>query len=232
LLLWRAGAGRSDELTDRADSGGNEEGGGENGTDDRDCELLQRSKIESHCLCSFCAAGPSGCDANSFAEGMPNAKNGRFSPFSFAGRLAAGDRAHKIWEISPFFRERFRTLPSAFGQRKVKPALTIFLGNSLTLGGVSLSDSNRGPMSRLSFTLSKALARGRRGGGRPGSREEVLARLLMKRAAARRAGLEDLEAQLREQIVWSLPVQKPADDARVEPIAGDGPDEDALDDRL
>ena len=81
-------------------------------------------------------------------------------------------------------------------------------------------------MSRLSFTLSKALAGGRRARGRPGSREEVLARLLKKRAAARRAGLKELEAQLREQIVWSLPVQNPTDDAR------DGCDEDALDHRL
>jgi hypothetical protein len=81
-------------------------------------------------------------------------------------------------------------------------------------------------MSRLSFTLSKALAGGRRAKGRPASREEVLARLLMKRAAAKRAGLKALEAQLREQIVWSLPVQKPADDA------SEGADADALDDRL
>jgi hypothetical protein len=81
-------------------------------------------------------------------------------------------------------------------------------------------------MSRLSFTLSKALAGGRRAKGRPGSREEVLARLLMKRAAAKRAGLKDLEAQLREQIVWSLPVRRPEDDA-IEPG-----DEAAVDDRI
>jgi hypothetical protein len=81
-------------------------------------------------------------------------------------------------------------------------------------------------MSRLSFTLSKALAGGRRAKGRPGSREEVLARLLMKRAAAKQAGLKDLEAQLRDQIVWSLPVRKPEDDA-IEAL-----DEDAVDDRL
>jgi hypothetical protein len=81
-------------------------------------------------------------------------------------------------------------------------------------------------MSRLSFTLSKALASGRRAKGRPGSREEVLARLLMKRAAAKRAGLKKLEAQLREQIVWALPVHKPADDAT------ERGDEDIVDDRL
>ena len=81
-------------------------------------------------------------------------------------------------------------------------------------------------MSRLSFTLSKALAGGRRAGGRPGSREEVLARLLMKRAAAKRAGLKELEAQLREQIVWALPVHNPED------LAIDPSDEDAFDDRI
>jgi hypothetical protein len=81
-------------------------------------------------------------------------------------------------------------------------------------------------MSRLSFTLAKALAGGRKAKGLPASREEVLARLLMKRAAANRAGLKKLEAQLREQIVWSLPVHKPADDA-----TGPG-DEDLVDDRI
>ncbi|MDB5723192.1 MAG: hypothetical protein JWP15_3810 [Alphaproteobacteria bacterium] len=81
-------------------------------------------------------------------------------------------------------------------------------------------------MSRLSFTLSKALSGGRRANGRPGSREEVLARLLAKRAAAKNAGLKDLEAQLREQIVWSLPVRSPEDDAT------GGEDEDTLDHRL
>ena len=110
--------------------------------------------------------------------------------------------------------------------RAVNGPLTIFLWNGLTFVAYRCRTSSRGIMSRLSFTLSKALAGGRRARGRPGSREEVLARLLMKRAAARRAGLKELEAQLREQIVWSLPVQNPTDDAR------DGCDEDALDHRL
>ena len=108
----------------------------------------------------------------------------------------------------------------------VNGPLTIFLWNGLTFVAYRCRTSSRGTMSRLSFTLSKALAGGRRARGRPGSREEVLARLLMKRAAARRAGLKELEAQLREQIVWSLPVQNPTDDAK------DGCDEDALDHRL
>jgi hypothetical protein len=109
---------------------------------------------------------------------------------------------------------------------KLNAALTIFLWNDLTLVAYRRWTSIRGPMSRLSFTLSKALAGGRRGKGKPASREEVLARLLMKRAAAKRAGLRALEAQLREQIVWSLPVHKPADDA------SEIVDADALDDRL
>jgi hypothetical protein len=75
-------------------------------------------------------------------------------------------------------------------------------------------------MSRLSYTLSKALAGGRSARGKPNSREEVLARLLMKRAAAKRAGLKDLEAQLREQIMWALPVRNPSEDgsAEVDPL--------------
>ena len=40
--------GRSDELTDRADRGGDEQAGGEHGTDERDCKLLQIGKVERH----------------------------------------------------------------------------------------------------------------------------------------------------------------------------------------
>ena len=66
----------------------------------------------------------------------------------------------------------------------------------------------------LSFHLGKALADGRAGGWKPESREEVLLRLLRKRAAAHRAGLTDQEAVLREQIAWALPIHRPdADDA-------------------
>jgi hypothetical protein len=69
-------------------------------------------------------------------------------------------------------------------------------------------------MSRLSYRLSKALSAGRVSNGRPGSREEVLARLLAKRAAARRAGLDELEGALRRQISWSLPIRKDVDDPK------------------
>ena len=63
-------------------------------------------------------------------------------------------------------------------------------------------------MSRLSYRLAKAVSDGREARGRPVSREEVLSRLLVKRAVAHRAGLKDLEAALRGQITWSLPVRK------------------------
>jgi hypothetical protein len=63
-------------------------------------------------------------------------------------------------------------------------------------------------MSRLSYRLAKALSDGRASRGRPTSREEVLSRLLMKRAMAHQAGLVDLEAALRGQISWALPVHK------------------------
>ena len=62
-------------------------------------------------------------------------------------------------------------------------------------------------MSRMSYRLAKAVSEGRMARGRPGSREEVLSRLLVKRAVAHRAGLRELEAALREQISWALPIR-------------------------
>lgn len=50
---------------------------------------------------------------------------------------------------------------------------------------------------RTSFKLAKAIAGGRAARGRPASREQVLVRLLAKRAAAHRAGLHKLEQALR-----------------------------------
>jgi len=63
------------------------------------------------------------------------------------------------------------------------------------------------PMSRLSFQLARALSRGRK--RRHMTRETILAGLLRKRAAAHRAGDDDQEAKLREQIRWALPVVDP-----------------------
>ena len=61
--------------------------------------------------------------------------------------------------------------------------------------------------------LSSLVSAGRAGKGVPASRGEVLAALLRKRAAAWRGGLADLEAKLRNQILWSLPMEAPSDPA-------------------
>lgn len=82
-------------------------------------------------------------------------------------------------------------------------------------------------MSDMSFRLAKAAAAGRAHGGRPSSREEVLARLLVKRAMAHQAGLDELEAKLRGQIAWALPVRRGENEA-----CGSRDAEDTLDHRL
>ena len=64
----------------------------------------------------------------------------------------------------------------------------------------------------MSYRLAGAVSAGRKRRGAAENREEVLARLLKKRAAAHRAGLDDLERIMRDQIEWSLPVQKPDGD--------------------
>ena len=69
-------------------------------------------------------------------------------------------------------------------------------------------------MSNLSFQHHKAISSGRRLPWRPENREQVLARLLVKRADAQRAGLGELEATLRQQIRWSLPMHRAKDDAK------------------
>lgn len=63
-------------------------------------------------------------------------------------------------------------------------------------------------MADMSFRLAKAVAAGRRTRWRPMTREEVLAKLLVKRAAAHRAGLDKLESSLRDQISWALPIRR------------------------
>lgn len=60
-------------------------------------------------------------------------------------------------------------------------------------------------MSNLSYRFAKALAAGR--AHRPKTREGILSSLLAKRAAAQRAGLTELEEQLRNQIRWALPMR-------------------------
>ena len=66
-------------------------------------------------------------------------------------------------------------------------------------------------MAKRAPDLSSLVSSGRAGKGVPASREEVLAALLRKRAAAWRGGLSDLEAKLRNQILWSLPIEAPED---------------------
>jgi hypothetical protein len=61
-------------------------------------------------------------------------------------------------------------------------------------------------MTWLSYKLSSALAKGRQ--SRRLTREQILVDLLNKRAAARRAGLRELERSLREQIRWALPLRR------------------------
>lgn len=60
----------------------------------------------------------------------------------------------------------------------------------------------------LSLRLSQALARGRAAPPQPQTRADLLATLLRKRAAAHNAGAEDLEALLRNQIRWALPIER------------------------
>ena len=60
-------------------------------------------------------------------------------------------------------------------------------------------------MSRLSLSLTRALEKGRVSRLAP-TRESLLLTLLRKRATAHGQGADDLEAMLRDQIRWSLPM--------------------------
>ena len=77
-------------------------------------------------------------------------------------------------------------------------------------------------MTKRRTDLSSLVSSGRVGKGVPTSREEVLAALLRKRAAAWRGGLADLEAKLRNQILWSLPIEAPVDREAEEGAGGGG----------
>jgi hypothetical protein len=140
--------------------------------------------------------------------------------------------------------DRLRTLRPLSDKPTIVVAgkFTINLGNAERIGGLSrLVRSKAYPMSRLSFRLAKAVSDGRAERGRPSSREQILSRLLMKRAMAHQAGLIDLEAALRGQIAWALPVRngEEAEDSEVGEPSCDGEahamldgDAQALDDRL
>jgi len=62
-------------------------------------------------------------------------------------------------------------------------------------------------MTALSVKLSRAVSRGRQMPTPPQSRAGLLAILLRKRATAHNVGASDLEALLRDQIRWALPIQ-------------------------
>lgn len=68
-------------------------------------------------------------------------------------------------------------------------------------------------MTALSVRFSRALANGRRIKPPRPTRPELLAMLLRKRAAAHVAGADELEQLLRDQITWSLPIDKNPDGA-------------------
>ena len=62
-------------------------------------------------------------------------------------------------------------------------------------------------MTMLSLRLTRALERGR-APQPPATRATLLATLLRKRAAAQTSGADELEAMLRDQIRWSLPIER------------------------
>lgn len=62
-------------------------------------------------------------------------------------------------------------------------------------------------MTMLSVRLSRALAKGRTQPA-PDTRATLLHSLLRKRAAAHEAGAAELEALLRDQIKWALPMER------------------------
>ena len=78
----------------------------------------------------------------------------------------------------------------------------------------------------LSHRLSRAIGARRTLSTYRSSREAILAALLGKRAAARRAGLDKLEKQLRSHILWALPIRRPIDGPTAEEgVSGELPPE-------
>ena len=71
-------------------------------------------------------------------------------------------------------------------------------------------------MTMLSLKLSRALAGGRAEPLPPPDRASLLATLLRKRAAAHNVGANELEAMLRDQIRWALPMANPEEPALIE----------------
>ncbi len=63
----------------------------------------------------------------------------------------------------------------------------------------------------MSLKFARTIQRGRAEPAPPATRDSLLFSLLRKRAAAHNVGAEELEAMLRDQIRWSLPVRKGTD---------------------
>lgn len=61
-------------------------------------------------------------------------------------------------------------------------------------------------MTMLSLKLSRAVTAGRAEPPPPPNRAALLVTLLRKRAAAHNVGADELEAMLRDQIRWALPM--------------------------
>lgn len=63
-------------------------------------------------------------------------------------------------------------------------------------------------MTMLSLRFAQTLQRGRAEPAPPPTRADLLLTLLRKRAAAHNVGADDLEAMLRDQIRWALPMRR------------------------
>ncbi|MEY2927613.1 MAG: hypothetical protein RL367_2090 [Pseudomonadota bacterium] len=66
-------------------------------------------------------------------------------------------------------------------------------------------------MSQMALRFSRALEQGRKSPAPRQSREALLVTLLNKRAIARVMGAIEMEAMLREQILWALPTYRTSD---------------------
>lgn len=66
-------------------------------------------------------------------------------------------------------------------------------------------------MTMLSVKFAQALSRGRTTPPVPDSRAALLVSLLRKRATAHSVGADELEALLRDQIRWALPIERGED---------------------
>jgi hypothetical protein len=103
------GPARSDDRN-RANRGGNEQAAGEDGTDDRNGQLLKVER-NRHCLSpELGLPGHSVSHASSFAAAVPSSENGGNPPFLEVGACAPDICTPKKRRVSPTFGVRIRTL--------------------------------------------------------------------------------------------------------------------------